>query len=90
MSATVYSNIPCILTALHAAAQAGHVATVKLLLKVSLLQLEYTDIHKHTPIVRACEMGHLDVLQALLDAGAKLDIVDLDCRSLLHWSVISL
>ena len=39
----------------------------------------------HTPLFRACEMGHTDVVQALIDGGAQVLIIDQDGRSPLHW-----
>lgn len=51
--------------ALHAAALSGHVSTVKLLLDNDA-QVDATDVMKHTPLFRACEMGHRDVIQTLI------------------------
>lgn len=51
--------------ALHAAALSGHVSTVKLLLDNDA-QVDATDVMKHTPLFRACEMGHKDVIQTLI------------------------
>lgn len=51
--------------ALHAAALSGHVSTVKLLLENNA-QVDATDVMKHTPLFRACEMGHKDVIQTLI------------------------
>jgi ankyrin repeat protein len=33
-------------------------------------------------------MGHTEVTQALINAGAKVDIVDQDGRSALHWAAL--
>lgn len=51
--------------ALHAAALSGHVSTVELLLENNA-QVDATDVMKHTPLFRACEMGHKDVIQTLI------------------------
>lgn len=75
------------LAALHAAALAGHASTVRLLLDNSS-QIDATDLLKHTALFRACEMGHTDVVQTLIDCGAKVNVVDQDGRSPLHWSVL--
>ncbi len=48
-------------------------------------QIDCTDLLKHTPLFRACEMGHTDVVQTLMDCGAKVDAADQDGRSPLHW-----
>lgn len=52
--------------ALHAAALSGHVSTVKLLLENNA-QVDAADVMKHTPLFRACEMGHKDVIQTLIN-----------------------
>lgn len=54
-----------ILLALHAAALSGHVSTVKLLLEHNA-QVDALDVMKHTPLFRACEMGHKEVIQTLI------------------------
>lgn len=51
--------------ALHAAALSGHVSTVKLLLEHKA-QVDALDVMKHTPLFRACEMGHKEVIQTLI------------------------
>lgn len=56
---------PAPFLALHAAALSGHVSTVKLLLENNA-QVDATDVMKHTPLFRACEMGHKDVIQTLI------------------------
>lgn len=53
------------LSALHAAALSGHVSTVKLLLERNA-QVDALDVMKHTPLFRACEMGHKEVIQTLI------------------------
>jgi inversin len=57
---------------------------VKLLLDAKA-SIDCTDLMKHTPLFRACEMGHTDVVQALIDLGARVDMLDQDGRSPLHW-----
>lgn len=78
----IYANV--FPPALHAAALAGHVTTVKLLMDNGAA-IDGTDLLKHTALFRACEMGHMDVVTALADHGAKVDILDQDGRSPLHW-----
>lgn len=54
-----------VLTALHAASLSGHVSTVKLLLEKQAM-VDSLDVMKHTPLFRACEMGHRDVILTLI------------------------
>lgn len=51
--------------ALHAASLSGHVSTVKLLLEKGAM-VDSLDVMKHTPLFRACEMGHRDVILTLI------------------------
>lgn len=51
--------------ALHAAALSGHVSTVRLLLEKGAM-VDPLDVMKHTPLFRACEMGHRDVILTLI------------------------
>lgn len=55
----------CVRTALHAASLSGHVSTVKLLLERGAM-VDSLDVMKHTPLFRACEMGHRDVILTLI------------------------
>ena len=32
-----------------------------------------------------CEMGHTDAVQTLIDFGARVDVLDHNERSPLHW-----
>lgn len=57
--------LPCVPTALHAASLSGHVSTVKLLLEKEAM-VDSLDVMKHTPLFRACEMGHRDVILTLI------------------------
>ena len=50
--------------------------------------MEQMDQAKHTPLFRACEMGHMDVVQTLMEYRARVDILDQDGRSPLHWYVM--
>ena len=59
--------------ALHATSLAGHATTVKILL-ANGAHINMTDLQKHTPLFRACEMGHTDVVQTLIDCGAKVNL----------------
>uniref|UniRef100_A0A671UGP0 Inversin n=1 Tax=Sparus aurata TaxID=8175 RepID=A0A671UGP0_SPAAU len=75
-------------TALHAASLSGHVSTVKLLLERGAM-VDSLDVMKHTPLFRACEMGHRDVILTLIKGGsARVDLVDVDGHTALHWAAL--
>ncbi|XP_061675172.1 inversin isoform X2 [Syngnathoides biaculeatus] len=77
-------------TALHAASLSGHVSTVKLLLEKGAL-VDSLDVMKHTPLFRACEMGHRDVILTLIKGtvgSARVDLVDVDGHTALHWAAL--
>jgi len=79
-------------TALHAAASAGHTSTIQLLVKTnyaSALLTNAKDLAKRTPLSHACEMGRVNVVEALIDLDANIaDAQDRDGLSLLHWAAI--
>uniref|UniRef100_A0A4W5K2Z7 Uncharacterized protein n=1 Tax=Hucho hucho TaxID=62062 RepID=A0A4W5K2Z7_9TELE len=52
-------------TALHAASLSGHVSTVRLLLERGAI-VDSLDVMKHTPLFRACEMGHRHIILTLI------------------------
>lgn len=58
----------CVHAALHAASLSDHVSTVKLLLDRGAM-VDSLDVMKHTPLFRACEMGHRDVILTLIKGG---------------------
>lgn len=60
---SLYDSFLCV--ALHAAALSGHVSTVRLLLEKGAM-VDPLDVMKHTPLFRACEMGHRDVILTLI------------------------
>lgn len=60
----------CSLPALHATSLSGHVSTVKLLLERGAM-VDSLDVMKHTPLFRACEMGHRDVILTLIKGGTQ-------------------
>ncbi|XP_048117745.1 inversin isoform X3 [Alosa alosa] len=76
-------------TALHAASLSGHVSTVALLLERGAA-VDPLDVMRHTPLFRACEMGHRDVILTLIkgECGAHVDLVDIDGHSALHWAAL--
>ena len=52
-------------TALHSAAYSGHVNCVNLLIEFGAC-VDALDMLEHTPIYRACEMGHTEVVNSLI------------------------
>lgn len=58
-------DLLCLCVVLHAAALSGHVSTVRLLLEQGAM-VDPLDVMKHTPLFRACEMGHRDVILTLI------------------------
>ena len=58
-------------TALHASAYAGHLSCTRLLLEHNA-DLNAFDMINHTPLFRACEQGHTDVVALLLNSKHAL------------------
>ena len=61
-------NLMCVcvcVAALHAASLSGHVSTVRLLLERGAI-VDSLDVMKHTPLFRACEMGHRHIILTLI------------------------
>ena len=85
--ATTCGKSTSVISGLHAAALSGHASTVRLLLEHGC-DIDCQDLLMHTPLFRACEMGHTDVVQALIDGGAQIEVIDQDGRSPLHWWVV--
>ena len=42
--------------------------------------------HNQTPLIVACNMGHLEVMHLLLQLGADPNAQDGSCRTALHWA----
>ena len=68
-------------TALHSAAYSGHVSCVKLLIQFGAC-VDALDLLQHTPIYRACEMGHTDVVHNLILSKSVYEGQIQDPRSL--------
>lgn len=62
-------------TALHYAAEFGHVEVAKLLIRRGA-SLEVQDKVKMTPLAVAAQQGHLDCVKALVDGGANIEARD--------------
>ena len=70
-------------SALHCAVESGVIECVDLLLQ------HHADIEslrrcvQQTPLMRACEYGHLDIVQGLLSAGANVHCQTAHCSNAL-------
>jgi ankyrin repeat protein len=74
-------------TRLHAAAAAGDVSAVKMLLSSSTTDtICALDEFGQTPLVLAAEHGRAQVVELLLDNGADPNVPDSRGRSALHWA----
>lgn len=71
--------------AIHYAADAGHLAAVKLLLK-SGSKVDVSDLDNLTPLHLAANRGALPVVQALLEHGALVDKRSTDKLTPLHYA----
>ena len=45
------------------------------------------DAEQQSPLFRACERGHSEVMVTLLQAGAAVNLADSSGRTPLHWYV---
>ena len=61
-------------TALHVAAEAGHEEIVQYLLEVKRANINCRDNRKYTPLINACNRGHLRVAFMLLRHGADFSL----------------
>lgn len=74
------------MTPLHAAAKAGHVETVELLLKAGIFRDAKTKVDR-TALQMAAEEGHTTIVQLLIDHGADINAKDMLKMTALHWAV---
>lgn len=73
-------------TPLHAAAKAGHVETVELLLKAGIFRDAKTKVDR-TALQMAAEEGYTTIVQMLLEHGADINSKDMLRMTALHWAV---
>ena len=45
-------------------------------------------VNEDTPLVIACEKGHLSICQLLIDKGANIDSSNLDGFTPLYWAIV--
>lgn len=67
-------------TALHLAAQSGHVHVVSLLLSKSTAMIHIKDKRGRTGIMLAAANGHLDMVTLLVGQGADINASDKVCQ----------
>lgn len=75
-----------IFVALHLACISGESNVVLELLK-SGWSANAVDANAKTPLFYAAELGHVAVVQNLVEAGCNLQCRDSDLRTALHWYV---
>ena len=69
------------------ASRMGEAWEVKMLLSSSMLDINFADdIHKTTPLIRAAENGHEDVVSCLINNGADPNVADAHGGNPLHMS----
>ncbi|KAI9554322.1 hypothetical protein GHT06_019594 [Daphnia sinensis] len=73
-------------TPLHAAAKAGHIETVELLLKAGIFRDAKTKVDR-TALQMAAEEGYTTIVQMLLEHGADINSKDMLRMTALHWAV---
>ena len=73
-------------SALHYAAEGGHVATIALLLEIGL-DAEAQDRLGHTALILSAERGHDEAVQMLLNSGADANARNRAGRTALHQAV---
>lgn len=73
-------------TALHFAANEGHFNVVKELLRHTELEKSPVSTINRTPIHLAAIRGHVNILRALFEAGAPIEVRDVDENTPLHYA----
>ncbi|XP_046558384.1 ankyrin-2-like isoform X2 [Haliotis rubra] len=73
-------------TVLHAACRAGDISIVKFVLSKDELDVNSSDKSGMTPAMSAARWGYLDVVKLLLRRGAKMQLVDDEGDTILHYA----
>lgn len=79
------------MTALHTAAKCGNLDAIKYVLRSSTLSnfINCQDDGGWTPLVWACEHGHVEVVSYLISNGANPNLRDVEYNEALHWAAFS-
>lgn len=80
------------MTSLHIAAKCGNLMATKMILKASLSTPNFVNCQDDggwTPLVWACEHGHLEVASYLIASGADPFLRDVEHNEALHWASFS-
>lgn len=79
------------MTALHTAAKCGNLDAIKYILRSSTNAnfINCQDDGGWTPLVWACEHGHIEILSYLISLGANLNLRDVEYNEALHWAAFS-
>ncbi|KAL4955493.1 ankyrin repeat protein [Aspergillus filifer] len=73
-------------TLLHAAAALGAVNTVRSLVEAAEIPINVANDDGETPLYKACQAGHADLIELLLNLGADASRTTRDTKvSALHW-----
>ncbi|XP_067654247.1 ankyrin repeat domain-containing protein 50-like [Haliotis asinina] len=70
--------------ALHLACYGGHLETVTLILSLNVMDINSKGQYSRTPVMKAAENGHRDVVEFLVGRGADVSLVDRDGDNVLH------
>ncbi|XP_071116451.1 ankyrin repeat domain-containing protein 50-like [Haliotis cracherodii] len=71
---------------LHLACWGGDVETVEFVLSLNLVDINSRGGGSRTPVVRAAERGHRDLVELLVSKGADVSLVDVVGDNILHWA----
>ncbi|XP_067653405.1 ankyrin repeat domain-containing protein 50-like [Haliotis asinina] len=71
---------------LHYACDGGDVETVKLILDLDVVDVNYRGHYSRTPVMAAAVNGHWDVVEFLVGRGADVSLVDRVGDNILHYA----
>lgn len=79
------------MTSLHIAAKHGNLVAIKYILCSSNIPnfINCQDDGGWTPLVWACEHGHVEVVSFLMSNGADPNLRDVEYNEALHWAAFS-
>ena len=80
------------MTALHLAAQNGHLECCRIILGANKLPRNHINVKDDggwTPLVWACEHKHEGVIRYLINQGADIFTTDVEMNIALHWAAFS-